>query len=217
MDQKGYNAKRLAELTGITEGYVRLLLEGNLTKLPPAPYVRGYLSKIAPTLDLDRDDLWHRYLGEANGVAMSGADDRLPRNRFALKTGRRWMLVTGLAVLMIAAVVGWNTARRSQTPALTVLQPSAETSNTFQTSIIIAGQTDQAAKLTVNDEQLYVDRDGRFQKEYSLQEGLNTFEIAASKFLGGQTKILRTIIRQEPPPPAPEATPTTTNQTTDQE
>ena len=55
---KGYNVERLTRITGIPERYIEGLLSGDYDKLPPAPYVRGYLLTIAPLLDLNADELW---------------------------------------------------------------------------------------------------------------------------------------------------------------
>ena len=58
---KGYNIERLTRITGIPERYIEGLINGDYNKLPPAPYVRGYLLAIAPLLDLNAEGLWEEY------------------------------------------------------------------------------------------------------------------------------------------------------------
>lgn len=203
MDAKGFTVKKLAEATGVAEGYLKLFADGDLRKLPPAPYVRGYLTKIAHVTDLDRDDLWHRYRSEIGGLGSSGPADRLPNNRFAIKTQRKKLLLAGTLAVMIAAYLGWNARALIGVPRLTLTEPAEETTSAAEPSAVIAGRTDSSAKLTINGEQLYLEGNGQFRKEYALQEGLNNFEVIAKKFLGGQAQLTRKIIFQKPQLPSP--------------
>ena len=191
LDHEGWHARKLAEATGISENYIRLFLDGNLQKLPPAPYVKGYLNKIAVVLELDKDDLWQTYKDETGNAAFSGPDDRLPTNRFAIQSVSNKIIIFGALGILIIIYLGWNIDKMIGLPNLKITLPSADTSTVTAPTISIEGQTDYSSKLTINGEQIYLDKDGSFVKEISLEEGLNSIEIIAKKFLGREIKITK--------------------------
>lgn len=88
LNNRGINVSKLAELSGVPERYVEALHSGNFERLPAAPYVRGYISKIAAALGLNAEELWSAYSSEYI-LAASGPQDRLPENRFSLKKSRQ--------------------------------------------------------------------------------------------------------------------------------
>ncbi len=195
LDQRGWGIKKLTEVTSIQERYIQLLLSGELHKLPPAPYVRGYLTKICQALELDMQDVWQTYKGEIE-VATSGPLDRLPINRFAIKSGLKKFVFVGILAILIVAYLIWNARQLIGSPTLTITAPQEETTTTGEPTVIIEGSTDYSNKLTINNEQIYLEKNGHFKKDYDLQEGVNTFEILAKKFLGRETKVVKKIIRQ---------------------
>ena len=197
IDNKNFGVKKLSEATGIHEHHLKLFLEGELSKLPPAPYVRGYLTKIAQALDLDRDHLFRVYKNEVdNKKTSSGPTDRLPDNRFAIKSRGKTFIFSAILASAVVVYLIWNANKLIGAPYLAVIRPSEEAVTTSQSSVTIEGKTDFSNKLTINGEQIYLEKDGRFQKEYDLQEGLNNFEIIAKKFLGREIKVIKKVIME---------------------
>src|SRR3989344_3083450 len=195
LEQQGWSVKKLTEATSIQERYIHLLLSGELHKLPPAPYVRGYLAKICQVLDLDTQDAWKTYKSEIE-ISTSGPRDRLPINRFAIKSKIKKSLIFVILGILIISYLGWNSRQLIGSPLLKVAIPQDETTITSELSTTIEGSTEYSNKLTINNEQIYLEKNGYFKKDYDLQEGINTFEIVAKKFLGRETKIIKKVIRQ---------------------
>ncbi len=81
---KGLNLDKLSQLTGVSERSLALILEERFEKLPSAPYIHGYLLKIAEVLNLDGQKLWQEYLKNNAEIRRSGQEDTLPLNRFAI-------------------------------------------------------------------------------------------------------------------------------------
>ena len=50
IDTKNISLEKLAELSGVSLRHVEALLLGETHKLPPAPYIRGYLVKMGHIL-----------------------------------------------------------------------------------------------------------------------------------------------------------------------
>lgn len=196
-DAKGLNLERLFQNTNIPKHHLEIILAGEWHKLPPAPYAKGYFKKLESALDLDQDFLWNFYKEEVE-VKASGAEDRLPENRFAIKTANRKWLWPVLAILIVGIYLGLNAGHLIGRPTLNVASPLQATVVTNFSNFDLTGEVDPKDKLFINQEEIYIDKSGRFQENYSLQPGLNTFEIIAKKFLGKETKVVKQIIYQEP-------------------
>ena len=195
LDIKGLTKKRLADLTSISERYIDGLIEGNPSKLPSAPYVRGYLIKIAAILNLGEEEVLALYKKE-QGVKISGPADKLPHNRFAIKPMNKKFLLAFLLALLAGAYLIKNAGRLIGEPELTVTNPFAQAAIVASPLIKLTGKIDPKDKLLINSEEAAVDSDGSFEKLYNLQIGLNTIEFSAKKILGREAKVVKQIIYQ---------------------
>lgn len=196
-DARGLNLEKLFQSTSIPKHYLEVILAGEWHKLPPAPYAKGYFKKLESALDLDQDFLWNFYKEEVE-IKASGAEDKLPENRYAIKTTNRKWLWPVLTVVAVGIYLGINAGHLIGRPALNITNPLQATVVTSLPSFDLAGEVDPKDKLFINQEEIYVDKSGRFQENYNLQPGLNTFEIIAKKFLGKENKVVKQIIYQLP-------------------
>lgn len=196
IELKGFNNKKLAELTGIPERYIEALAEGRDQVLPPAPYVRGYITKLSLVLDFDKESMWRLYQSDAR-IHRSGQADKLPSNRFAVRTiDKRW-LIGGLVGLFLVFYLSTNVYQMFNAPDLRINFPATETLVWKQSAITLRGVVESVNTLTINGVEVYVSKDGKFEKDYGLQPGLNTIEFVAKKFLGQTTTVVRQVIYKE--------------------
>lgn len=193
IELKGLTPRKIADLAGIPERYIDMLLEGDAAKLPPAPYVHGYIAKLSAILNFDKETMWRLYQKESL-LSRSGVNDRLPNNRFASRTITRTGTAIALVMGTIVAYGAYAAYGAFMAPALTITVPVNESSEVAQPTIMLQGMTDPAYTVKVNGSEVYVEVDGSFRKELQLQEGINRVEFTAKKFLGQETRVLRTII-----------------------
>lgn len=193
---KGFNVERLTKITGIPERYLEGLISGDYNKLPATPYVRGYLMAIAPLLDLDAQKLWEEYKKE-EWLKSSGASDKLPTNRFAIKSISKKTILTAAFGILLAIYLGWNIGHLLGKPKLEILNPSSQVITITEPIIKLVGYINPADKLLINNEEVIVDSNGLFTKNYNLQAGLNTFEFLAKRFLGKETTVVKQVIYQQ--------------------
>lgn len=196
IDLRGLNIERLSELTGIQKRYLVALRDGDFKNLPSAPYVRGYLMKIAEILDIDGNLLWQTYKKE-NLFRTSGAEDKLPTNRFAIKPLNKKRVVVALVIILILAVSAWKINNLIGSPTLEIISPATDNLIVNSSSIKLSGKASPQDKLTVNNEEAPVANDGFFEKDFSLQPGINTIEFKAKRLLGKEIKIVRQVIYQQ--------------------
>lgn len=190
---RGFTVEKLAAATGISERFLSGLLDESFQSLPPAPYTRGYILKIAEVLGLDGGALWKEYVRDEEGLRRSGRRDLLPQNRFLTP---RWLSkrTLGIAVVLIA-LVGYLLARLptiTGTPPLSIAVPSGATMEVVTSRLTLLGDVDPADELLVNGERVRQDNEGKFEKTVELAPGFNTFEFTVRRFLGKE----RTEVRQ---------------------
>src|SRR3990167_724812 len=195
MEAKGVTLERVKQQTGIAERYIMAFLEGKKEKLPAAPYVRGYLIRIASLLDLNGQELWKMYENELVSKR-SGAKDIMPFNRYALKKINKKMVVGALVAALFAFYGIMNVSRFLGGGQLEIVNPAAETVVTTANLITLSGKSSPNDKLMIDNEEVPVDESGNFSKEYTLLPGLNRVEFSVKRLLGREIRTVRQIIYQ---------------------
>ncbi len=195
---KGLSPKKIADMTGIPDRYIEMLLQGDTSKLPPSPYVHGYITKLSGILNFDKETMWRLYQKES-ALTKSGHDDRLPNNRFALRAISRGWITIGFVLITTLLFGGYNAYGIMVSPRLVITVPASDNSTVAQETILLTGTTDPTNVLTINGTETYVGKDGLFQKELRLQEGVNSVEFVVRKFLGKEARIMRNIFYAPPP------------------
>ncbi len=195
---RNLNVVKLAELTDIPIHYLTALLNNDFSKLPPTPYVRGYLTKLAEVLRVDADLLLKIYKEEA-GLKMlrtSGPLDKLPSNRFSLKNSSRAKFFIGLVLILAVIFFVLKAGSFLGSPKIKIFSPAADNLIVRNLSINLSGEISKKDKLTINGEEVAPEESGYFQKSFSLQPGINTIEFKVKRFLGRETTVIKQIIYQ---------------------
>lgn len=196
LHEKKMSVARLAEMTDIPERYVAALIAGEQKGLPPAPYVRGYLIKIAAALGLEGQSLWQTYKKQLE-LKTSGESDKLPSNRFAFKRVNRMKVAVVLALLAAAIGAGIWVRSLLGTSEIDIKNPTEDSVVVYEPSIDLRGRIDPGTRLTVNNENVAIDKNGYFEKKYSLEPGINSVEFKVKRILGKETVITKQIIYQQ--------------------
>lgn len=193
IDLKGLSVDRLIDMSGVPDRYLRALVDGNIKHLPAAPYVHAYLKRIAPILDLMSEDLIRIYDNQIS-PQRSGPHDSLPTNRFAPAPKTTWMnkrtALLAIIALALIAYLAWGASRLFGIPELSIISPAGNL-ETSSPTILIQGTVSKGDLLTINNNEVYTDENGYFEKEYVLEQGTNVITLRASRFLGKTTVVTR--------------------------
>jgi transcriptional regulator with XRE-family HTH domain len=195
MRSQGLNAQKLSELTGIAPRYINAFMGNDLSDLPPAPYVRGYIESIAKILGIDPEPLWQDYQNETE-IKRSGENDRLPTNRYAQKPFNKMALVITIIVLVILALLIPRIADFLGQPSIELTSPPSDKFTSTQDTYTLKGRIGNPQdKLVIGDEEVVVSKDGTFEKQVALKPGCNdnVYDFTVKRFLGLSTTIRRTI------------------------
>lgn len=194
---KNISAEKLSQLSGVSDRFIHALLAENAHDLPSAPYVRGYLIKIAEVLGLDGQELWNAYAKPNILIHRAGAADTLPGNRFLAPKLRAKLLVIG-GLVMIAVIYGI-----ARIPGL-FGGSSLSVSNMEKDMVVreaaftVRGSIDPSDQLAVNGEILYPKPDGAFEYPLTLTPGFNTVEFKLKRFLGKEEITTKQIFYEAP-------------------
>ena len=198
---KGLNFERLSQLSGVSERFLNLLIEGKVEKLPSRPYTHGYILKIAEVLNLEGEGLWQEFLKNNESLRRSGKNDQLPKNRFTIPKFNKKILIAGFAIIVIGGYILVKVPSFLGRPQLTFENLPDNKIVVQEPNYAIKGKFNLNDKLTLNDEQIYPDRAGHFEKSIGLQPGFNTLTFKIKKFLGQEYVITKQIFYQAPPEP----------------
>lgn len=196
---RNLNTGKLSELTDIPVNYLIALSDDDLTGLPSAPYVRGYLVKIADVLKIDANALLRVYKQEISlqSLKTSGSSDKLPSNRYALNLlTKKTVIVSGIVFILIIFYLIWQASSFLGTPKIEIINPPVDGAIINNPIIRLLGEVSAGDKLVINGEEVLPEENGRFEKDFSLQSGINTFEFKVKRFLGKEIKIIRQVIYQ---------------------
>jgi len=197
MALKGMNVAKLSEVTNILEHYLIALINHQSKNLPPPPYTRGYILKIAEVLDLDGDYLWQSY-SKTLISKTSGSEDRLPFNRFALKPINKTKIAIGVLSLFAIIYFGWRAGGFFGTPEIEIINPPTDNFIVKDSVINLIGKINPQDKLTINGEEIATDGNGYFEKPWDFHFSPDNItaklEFKVKRLLGKEVVVERQVI-----------------------
>jgi hypothetical protein len=104
-------------------------------------------------------------------------------------------LGVSLLILTLLAYLGWEINNTISPPEVIIFEPSTNFKTT-ESSVIIKGQTKSEVQLTINNELVFLDEEGKFSQSINLINGLNNLEISAKK-KHSKVNIIEIIILRE--------------------
>ena len=198
MRAKNISVEKLSQLTGISDRYVSTLIDEDFKKLPAAPYVHGYVLRIAEALGMDGESLWQEYLRGSAVIRRSGRNDTLPQNRFLTpNVNKKAIGLVAVAIVVIAYGL-WRLPALRGTPDIT-LYNIQDMMVVATSTFTISGKINPADQLTINRELVYPDKNGAFSKIFTLRpDEFNTFDFKVTRFLGRENTTTRQIFYKTP-------------------
>ena len=112
---------------------------------------------------------------------------------------KKWMMILGVFAILLgvslAVGCGQEKTEESDVSAipLTITEPQDETT-VYLADLVIKGQTEPDAVVSVNEAVVDVDAEGNFSTTVTLEEGPNPIEVLASDFEGNEGSVTLTVI-----------------------
>ncbi|MGE5297834.1 MAG: RodZ domain-containing protein [Acidobacteriaceae bacterium] len=191
-EQLNLDVKTVSMLTQIKPQYLEALEAGNWENLPADVYIRGFLKSLAQVYRVKEQVLLDQYDKEHGfaQVKKPQAKNRGWSITFTPKT-----IIIALTVIVTLAVVGYVVTQVSSVltpPALDVSEPAADQA-IVGNSLIVAGRAEVGADVFVNDQAVMTDKNGEFNENLVLSQGLNVIEIVARNKFKKESRVTRKI------------------------
>ncbi len=192
-----FTVEKLSQLTSISEIYIEALIQEKFELLPPAPYVRGYIKKIAQVLNLDGDQLWQDFLKNSKKIKKSGENDKLPPNRFLVKRKSFSFLILILIIIFVFVFYFLANGKFFNKLQIDFFNLKENEIVVSDNSFVFQGKINPRNFLTINNQNVIINEDGSFEHKVELKPGLNVFEFKIKNSLGDNKVVLKQIYYQE--------------------
>lgn len=202
----------ISKATRIQVKYLEALESGNHQDLPAEVYVRGFLRSYARYLGLEEGAFLKLYDKEKHIRTHIGKVEVVPERKKIILS-QAWVITPRNTAMIIMIIILGGTSfylfREFHAfvaePHLVVTEPDSG-SVTSESSVTIKGKTDRGARVTLNDESVFVGNDGDFQETLTLQPGSNIIRIQATNRFE-KTKEVMLSLESNPPVPLSSTTP----------
>jgi cytoskeletal protein RodZ len=194
---RGLTLAHIEQETKIREKFLVSIEANEFYKLPSLSYAKGFIRNYAEYLGISSDlamAFFRRQTQEApkSSILPKGVSDPLDAPLFQLTPGRFiGILVSGLLLIFFFYFLRQYSAIR-KLPALTVTAPQDQMI-AAQDRVVVEGQTDSDATVTINGISTIVRDDGRFYEQISVSVGVNKIMIVATSKFGKTTTIVREV------------------------
>jgi cytoskeletal protein RodZ len=198
----GLSTEEVAKKTGIGTKPLEALEAGAYNRLPSEVYVKGFLSQLAQIYNIDKQVLINQFEIERKIQKAVTKTTTKPTNakkgifQDLVITPKNLSLVGGVAFILVTVVyICWQVFSISKVPDLRIESPQ-DLTVIDKSFVEILGTTDPGSIVTVNNEPVFVDREGKFSTQLGISSGPKELIIVAkNRFDKSTTKIL-TIIGQ---------------------
>lgn len=186
----------LSEKTKIQKKYLRAFEEDNYQALPNPLYAKKFLRRYVEVLGGDVEYFVDGFEQVYKSDAPS--EEKFPKRKiknWQFPSLSRLMKIGSLAVVGLAVVgyLGWQVHALIMPPELTVYTPNDGVS-TNSATLEIAGKAEDEAEVTINGDQVLLNRDGTFREEIALERGVNVITIEGKKRYSKSATIYRRVI-----------------------
>ncbi len=195
---RGYDLKEVARVSGIHESIIRIFEEERVEELLD-PYfdvrhVRTLINLLEgrPAYFLEK---YYNLLSD-KGFKKDGQALLKPRVRSVeLLVSSKILAFAGFLFLsaLVAAYVVWYARDLSSSPKLIITNPE-DGARLEESYVVIDGETDPMAEVTINSQRALVDEDGKFKMVVDIPRGMTTLTISAKRRYGSETIVTKHVI-----------------------
>lgn len=196
-EKKFFTLDEIEKATKIRKELLEALEAGEYFKLPPPTFVKGFIKNYGKFLGLNQEKLLAVYRrefseGKHPPRILETFTNPVDQKKFRLTPAKvLGSVVLGLVIIFFVYL--WFEYRfLVDGPFLEVSQPLNQSSADSE-EILVVGRTDPEVKLSINNQEIGVDIDGKFSQVIKLTDNINNIEVSAVSKSGKVTKVERTV------------------------
>lgn len=199
-ERKFYTLLEIEKVTKIRIELLEALEADKYERLPPATFVQGFIKSYGRFLGLDTQKLlaiFRREFSEHKNPprVLQSFSNPIKASRFYLTPSRLISLVVVSMVLIFFGYLWFEYRYLILSPSLDVKYPPDQITVQEET-VNVKGLIDPEATLSINNQEVAIEKNGEFGAEIKLTEGTNKLSIEAKSKIGKVTKVERTVFLQ---------------------
>lgn len=196
-ETKLYSLEDIEKHTKIRKELLEALEADDYSKLPPATFIQGFIKNYGKFLGINIEKLlavFRRDFETKKHPPMILESFKRPigNKKFAITPSRILALTIGLIIVGFFAYLWLEYRQFVGAPNLELISPKDQQTVEIP-AVIVEGKTDTDAKVKVNDQEIGVNQEGRFQEEIKLSSSVNKITVSATSRFNQSTKIERTV------------------------
>lgn len=183
---------------GIGREYLEAIEKGEWQKLPGETYARNFLKRYAYFLGLEAKEILKKFNEEIR--QQSFWPDKIIETRFGIRPIRflSWPrilknLSLGASVLVVMIYLAMQIWSLLKPPSLDVLYPQDGFVSNSDT-VKFLGKVKDESQVTINGQEVTVDRAGFFTIDINLNKGLNIIKFEARRKNGRTAEVYRSLV-----------------------
>jgi len=197
-EEAGLTIEKAIQLLNIQAKFLEQLERNEIEKLPADVYIRGFLKKYAKLLAIKPEVLLAEYEREVkiSEHLSKNTHQSLPvlqSRRFFVTPKTIGVLAAIAAVIFVVGYLFYQLNFLMRAPKLAIYEPANDLTME-QSAITVTGQSEPGVKLTINGQEVYIDKDGGFSQEINLNQGLNLIVISAVNRFGKSSSETRKVL-----------------------
>ncbi len=184
--------------TKIQKRFLQYIENDEYEKFDSDIFASGFIKIYSAYLGLDVDKLLAIYrrsnLNRKKAEPTKVASKQKKKPSFKLNITPQAIAIVTLVIFLLSVVgyIGYQIYKFQTPPHLTISQPTDEYKSETD-KIVVKGNTDTTATVSINGEPVEIDNLGYFEKEISLNQGVNTISITAKKNSNNQLETNKTV------------------------
>lgn len=192
-----YSLEDVERKTKIRREMLQLLENDDFEHLPPATFVRGFIRNYGKLLGLEPEKLlalWRRDFEAQKHppVVMKSFSDPLRTPRFRLTPQYVFGSVVAIVVVSFFGYLWFEYRQFVGAPELTLVSPIDQQAVEIP-QVVIEGQTAPEVIVKVNEQEITVDKEGKFREEIQLSGVANKIVVSATGKFGQKTSVERVV------------------------
>jgi transcriptional regulator with XRE-family HTH domain len=193
---KQLSKKEVSQKTKISVKYIKALEENDFEHLPEAAFVKGFIRNYAQVVDVNPDQILaifrRDYDQNLKGKVIPRDFNADFQRRRIFWNPKTTMLIFSLIVILFLSFYFINQYNfLISAPKLNVIYPKEQ--EMVISTVTIEGITDPQATITINNQQVKVEKDGSFSQAINLHGGIRTITVQATNRFGKSRTIQRTV------------------------
>lgn len=196
-EEKFYTLEEVEKATKIRKELLEALEQGQYKKLPPSTFVQGFIKNYGKFLGLDTEKLLAIFRREFSDQKnppriLDSFINPVDNKRFRITLTKVISTTIFALIIIFFAYLWFEYSFLVGAPFLEVSEPHDQQSVT-SAQVQIIGRTDPEAKVSINNQEISVDANGRFVQEIKLTESLNKITVTSVSKSNKTSKIERTV------------------------